>query len=182
MRWSPAEQQTLPDTSAPAVIIVGRFGAPHGIKGWLNVASYTDPRENLVGYRPWLVERSGSWSEVKIVLTKPHRSGFVAQIAGIDDRNAAQEFTGRSIGVPDTALPEAGEDEFYWKDLIGLTVEDQSGTIVGHVSELIETGANDVIVVRAPKGADVLIPFVRHVVVQVDLQARRIVVDWQIKA
>ena len=164
------------------MVIVGRFGAPHGIKGWLNVSSYTDPLENLVGYRPWLIERSGTWSEVKVVVTKPHRSGFVAQIVGVDDRNAAQDFTGRAIGVPDSVLPEAGEDEFYWKDLIGLVVEDQLGTVFGQVSELMETGANDVIVVRAPQGGDVLIPFVRHVVMEVDLQSGRIVVDWQVQA
>ena len=162
------------------MVVVGRFGAPYGVKGWLNVTSYTDPLENLVGYRPWFVERRGNWSEVTIVQTRPHRSGFVAQIVGIDDRTAAQALVGQAISVPDSALPEAGEDEFYWKDLIGLNVVDQSGDVLGQVSELMETGANDVIVVRTG-GGDVLIPFVRHVVMDVDLQAKRIVVDWQTK-
>jgi 16S rRNA processing protein RimM len=78
----------------------------------------------------------------------------------------------------ETALPPAGEDEFYWKDLIGLDVTDPSGTVLGQVSALMETGANDVIVVRT-SGGEVLIPFVRHVVTDVDLQNGRIVVVWQ---
>jgi len=160
------------------MVVVGRFGAPYGVKGWLNVTSYTDPLENLVAYRPWFVERRGNWSEVTISGTRPHRGGFVAQIAGVDDRNAAQAFAGQAIGVPESALPAAGEDEFYWKDLIGLCVVDQSGEVLGEVFELMETGANDVIVVRTG-GGDLLIPFVRHVVMDVDLQAKRIVVDWQ---
>ena len=164
----------------PAMVVVGRFGAPYGVKGWLNVTSYTDPLDNLVGYRPWFVDRRGSWSELTVTQTRPHRGGFVAQIVGIDDRNAAQALVGQAIGVPDSALPEAGEDEFYWKDLIGLDVVDQSGEVLGQVAELMETGANDVIVVRTA-GTDILVPFVRHVVIDVDLRAKRIVVDWHTK-
>jgi 16S rRNA processing protein RimM len=174
----PAEQPTLPDVLAPVVVVVGRIGAPYGIKGWLNVISYTDPLDNIVHYTPWFVERGGNWSEANVIRTKPHRNGFVAQFAGIDDRDAAQRLVGQSIGVLETALPPAGEDEFYWKDLIGLDVVNPSGTVVGQISALMETGANDVIVVRT-EGGEVLIPFVRHVVIDVDLQNRRIVVDWQ---
>jgi 16S rRNA processing protein RimM len=160
------------------MIVVGRFGPPFGIKGWLNVISYTDPVTNLVEYRPWLVERSGQWVEVGIDQMKPHRSGFVVQLAGIDDRDIAQQYSGKSISVPESVLPATGDDEFYWKDLIGLAVEDQAGNVVGQVDSLLETGANGVLVVRAQSG-EVLIPFVRHVVTEVDLRSRRIVVDWQ---
>jgi len=164
----------------PAMVVVGRFGAPYGVKGWLNVTSYTDPLDNLVSYRPWFVDRRGSWSELTVAQTRPHRDGFVAQIVGVEDRNAAQAFAGQAIGVPDSALPEVGEDEFYWKDLIGLNVVDRSGVVLGQVSELMETGANDVIVVRT-EGGELLIPFVRHVVMSVNLPAQKITVDWQIK-
>lgn len=176
----PSEPPTPPEPHVAAMVVVGRFGAPYGVKGWLNVTSYTDPLENLVSYRPWFVDRRGDWNEVTVTQTRPHRGGFVAQIVGVDDRNAAQAFVGQAIGVPDSALPETEEDEFYWKDLIGLEVVDQSGDVLGQVGELMETGANDVIVVRT-SGGNVLIPFVRHVVMDVDLQAKRIVVDWQSK-
>ena len=160
------------------MVVVGRFGPPFGIKGWLNVISYTDPVTNLADYRPWFVERNGEWTQLSIDGVKPHRHGFVAQVDGIDDRDVALRYSGKSIGVEDSTLPAAGEDEFYWKDLIGLAVEDQAGTALGEVSGLIETGANDVIVVRSGTG-EVLIPFVRHVVLTVDLDRRRMVVDWQ---
>jgi len=160
------------------MVVVGRFGPPFGVKGWLNVISYTDPVTNLADYRPWFVERNGEWTQLTVDQLKSHRNGFVAQVDGIDDRDVALRYSGKSIGVEDDTLPEAGEDEFYWKDLIGLAVEDQLGTVLGEVSGLMETGANDVIVVRSASG-EVLIPFVRHVVMTVDLERRRIVVDWQ---
>jgi len=160
------------------MVVVGRFGPPFGIKGWLNVISYTDPVANLAQYRPWFVERTGQWVEVAIDQIRPHRSGYVVQVAGIDDRDIAQQHSGKSIGVPESVLPATAEDEFYWKDLIGLAVEDQSGRVIGQVDSLLETGANGVLVVRAQSG-EVLIPFVRHVVTEVDLGSRRIVVDWQ---
>ena len=161
------------------MVIVGRFGPPFGVSGWVNVISYTDPLTNLAQYHPWFVERAGQWAQLTILELKPHRRGFVAQLEGVGDRDVAQTFSGRSIGIPDSVLPAAGEDEFYWKDLIGLAVEDQAGTRIGDVAGLIETGANDVIVVRAANG-EILIPFVRHVVTEVDLPARRIVVDWHV--
>jgi 16S rRNA processing protein RimM len=160
------------------MVVVGRFGPPFGVKGWLNVISYTDPVTNLADYRPWFVERNGEWTRLTIDRLKPHRNGFVAQVDGIDDRDVALRYSGKSIGVEDGTLPDAGDDEFYWKDLIGLMVEDPAGTVLGEVSGLMETGANDVIVVRSTSG-EVLIPFVRHVVLTVDLERRRIVVDWQ---
>ena len=160
------------------MVVVGRFGPPFGVKGWLNVISYTDPVTNLADYRPWFVERNGEWTQLTVDQLKPHRNGFVAQVDGVDDRDVALRYSGKSIGVEESTLPATDEDEFYWKDLIGLTVEDQAGTVLGEVSGLMETGANDVIVVRGGSG-EVLIPFLRHVVMAVDLERRRIVVDWQ---
>ena len=159
------------------MVVVGRFGPPFGIKGWLNVISYTDPVTNLADYGPWFVERSGEWMQLRIDQLKPHRNGFVVQVDGIDDRDVALRYSGKTIGVQDSTLPEVEEDEFYWKDLIGLAVEDRAGRAIGEVSGLIETGASDVIVVRTAS-SEVLFPFVRHVVTEVDMVGRRIVVDW----
>jgi 16S rRNA processing protein RimM len=161
------------------MVVVGRFGPPFGVKGWLNVISYTDPVTNLAEYRPWFVERGSEWTQVRVDQLKPHRNGFVVQVDGVDDRDVALRYAGKSIAVQDSTLPDTGEDEFYWKDLIGLAVEDLAGNRLGEVSGLMETGANDVIVVRTASG-ETLIPFVRHVVTTVDLEGRRIVVDWQV--
>ncbi len=163
-----------------AVVVVGRFGAAYGIKGWLNVASYTDPPDNLVSYRPWLVESNGAWNEVRIMQIRPHRAGFVVQVDGVADRDVAQRMVGRTIGIPQAVLPQTEEDEFYWKDLIGLDVIDDRGFSLGRVHELMETGANDVIVVRNDRG-QILIPFLRHVVKDVDLAGGRMIVDWPVE-
>jgi len=159
------------------MVVVGRFGPPFGIKGWLNVISYTDPPTNLVDYLPWYVERDGTWSRVDVDAVRPHRNGFIAQIGGIDDRDLALAYAGRPIGIQDSALPEIEEGEFYWKDLIGLSVEDRDGIVLGEVAGFIETGANDVLVVRSSE-RETLIPFVDQYVTDVDVGARRIVVDW----
>lgn len=159
------------------MVVVGRFGPPFGIKGWLNVISYTDPATNLVDYRPWFVERDGAWTQLDVNAIRPHRSGFVVQVDDVCDRDVALRYAGRAIGVDDSTLPEADEGEFYWKDLIGLSVVDARGKVLGTVDGLIETGANDVLVVRAD-GRETLIPFVDAFVSHVDLAARRIDVDW----
>lgn len=161
------------------MVVVGRFGPPFGIKGWLNVISYTDPSSNLVAYRPWFVERSGAWQELTVDAIKPHRNGFVAQLAGVADRSRALDYAGRPIAIEDATLPATADGEFYWKDLIGLTVHDERGAALGVVTGLIETGANDVLVVRS-EGGEELIPFVDAYVKEVDLVNRRIVVDWTI--
>ena len=162
-----------------ALVVVGRFGAPHGVKGWLSVLSYTEPLDNIVSYRPWLVEQQGQWHEVEVVRTRPHGQRILVELKGVADRNAAQRLVGCQIGVPDTALPPAGEGEYYWKDLVGMEVVNEQGETIGRVAELFATAANDVIVVR-DGAAEVLIPFVRKVVRHVDVQRRQIRVDWSL--
>jgi 16S rRNA processing protein RimM len=160
------------------VVVVGRFGAPHGVKGWLSVTSYTEPPDNIVSYRPWLVERDGRWCEMRVLRTQAHGQRFLVQIDGVVDRDAAQRLVGCEIAVPEAALPAVGEGEYYWKDLIGLDVVNEQGTRIGCVAELFDTPANDVIVVR-DDGNEVLIPFVASVVKRVDIAGGQILVDWQ---
>jgi len=162
----------------PTVVVVGRFGAPHGVKGWLSVSSYTQPLDNILAYRPWLVEQQGRWRELRIVGTRPNGRRFLVAVDGVVDRNAAQQLVGCQIGVPEAALPAVGEGEYYWKDLIGLDVVNEQGLHIGRVQELFETPANDVIVVR-DGASEVLIPFVASVVKRVDIAAGKMLVDWQ---
>jgi 16S rRNA processing protein RimM len=161
------------------IVVVGRFGAPHGVKGWLSVLSYTEPLDNIVLYRPWLIEQQGRWRELEVVRTQPHGRRILVELKGVADRTAAERLVGCQIGVPDDALPPVGEGEYYWKDLVGMEVVNGQGETIGHVAELFATLANDVIVVRGG-AAEVLIPFVRDVVMHVDVQGRRIRVDWSV--
>jgi len=160
-----------------AHVVVGRFGAPYGIKGWIKFVSFTDPVENILEYRPWRVQRDARWLDVAVDEIKTHGKGFVVHVRGIDDRDAAEHLTGREIAIPEEALPKAAADEYYWKDLIGLGVVNRDGVDLGTVDHLFEAGPNDVLVV-ARDGGEVMIPFVGVYVRSVDIGAKRIEVDW----
>jgi len=180
------EQPPRPDSAGPvtrsaAPLVVGRIGGAYGVKGWLRIVSFTDPVTNLMRYRPWLLERGGDWTELRVSACRAHGAGLVAKVEGIEDRNGAERLSGAEIGVPESALPGLGVDEYYWKDLIGMSVVTSHGTPLGRVVSLMETGANDVLVVGGDRG-EVLIPFVAAVVSEVDAESGRIVVDWQQEA
>ena len=102
---------------------------------------------------------------------------LVAQLAGVDDRDAAAALIGRGILVARGSLPRTEPGQYYWTDLIGLTVRTGSGESLGTVTELLETGAHDVLVLDG--GPNRLIPFAPGTVVKgVDLERREITVDW----
>lgn len=168
---------------ADALIQVGRLGAAHGIKGWLWVTSLTDPAANLFGYRPWCLKTREGFRAVKVVEWREQPKGLVALLDCCPDRNAAELLRGTEIWVPKAALPDLEEGDYYWSDLIDLEVRTASGQLLGTVHSLMETGANDVIVVRPCAGSldgrERLIPWLPgQVVTQVDLEARVVTVDW----
>lgn len=166
-----------------SILKVGRILGAFGIKGWVKVFSDTDPRENLLDYTPWYLWRNNQWQAVEVAEMQLHSKGIVVRLKGIDDRNMAETLSGIDIGVEMASLPALPEDEFYWRDLIGLQVVNTEGVLFGVVDHLLETGANDVMVVTPCDGSvdetRRLLPWVLGQVVQrVDREAKRIVVDW----
>ncbi|MGA7179099.1 MAG: ribosome maturation factor RimM [Thiobacillaceae bacterium] len=160
----------------PQRIVMGRLGAPFGIKGWIKVQPYTETPDSLFDYHIWQVGRNENWHEFEVEDAAVHGAGLIAKLAGIDDRNQASDLRGREIAVNREELPETPEDEFYWNDLIGLSVINREGIKLGEVATLMETGNHDVLVVKGNK--EHLIPFADAYVKQVDLPGRRIEVDW----
>ncbi len=162
------------------VVIVGRIGGAYGVRGWVHVNSYTEPPENLLSYSPWLITKGADWKPFKPVVVKPHGRGFVARFAEINNREQAQALSATDLGIYRDALPGLDDDdEFYWRDLIGLKVVNGDGRNLGSVSHLLETGAHDVLViVDGESGAEVLIPFTAQFVRSVDLATGRLEVDW----
>jgi 16S rRNA processing protein RimM len=142
------------------------------------VASYTDPKANPLDYRPWYVRRGSRWERAEVVSVRPHGDGFVAELAGVADRDAALGYRGADIAVESDVLPPADENEFYWKDLIGLSVQDAEGNPLGVVVRLLETGRHDVLVVENEAG-EMLIPFVDRYVIDVELDKGFLTADWQ---
>ncbi len=145
--------------------------------GWVRVFSYTDPRENIVGYHDWHLERNGIRSERKVVEGRSHGKGVVAKLEGCEDRDAAMRLVGSEISIDRGLLPALGEGEYYWTDLQGMRVVDRRGEPLGVVDSLLETGANDVLVVKGER--ERLIPFVPgRIVLNVDRETGEILVDW----
>ena len=158
-------------------IIVGRIGAVYGVKGWLKIISDTQPLENILRYRPWLLKLNGRWVETEIEDAKTHGKGLVAKIRGCDDRELARNYTNAEIGITREQLPKPQQGEYYWADLEGLEVVNLEGINFGKIDHLFETGANDVIVVKGDE--ERLVPFIMNdVIKEIDLDKQHMLVDW----
>lgn len=158
------------------IVVVGRVSGVYGVRGWVRVFSETRPRENILHYSPWYLKRSGAWQAYEVTAGRRHGKGIVVQMAGCVDRDGAATLVGAEIGIQRSLLPRLAEGEYYWADLVGLEVVNTEGISLGRVDYLLETGANDVLVVAGER--ERLIPFVvGPVVTEVDLDGR-ITVDW----
>lgn len=158
---------------------MGRIGGLFGVRGWVKVHSYASPPENLLRYTPWQVCMDGAWKTLEVKAGRPHGKGLVAQFDGYADRDVARALLGAEIAVERGQLETPAGNEYYWTDLIGAEVVNRDGVEFGRVDHMIETGANDVLVVRGGQG-ETLIPFVTgRYVLEVDLERRRITVDWE---
>ncbi len=158
-------------------INVGKISGVFGIKGWVKVFSFTDPRENILTYSPWLLKKGDETKTVNVVDGQLQGKTIVAQLAGIDDRDQAASLMGWDIFITQDQLPKAAKGEYYWSDLIGLNVETIDGVRLGVVDSLLETGANDVIIVQGER--ERVVPFLQgRTIIKVDLDAGKIIVDW----
>jgi 16S rRNA processing protein RimM len=172
--------------SADRVVTLGRIVGLFGVQGWVKVHSYTRPPQAILGYDVWLIGKQREWHRRQLREGRQQGRGIVALLASTSSREQASELIGADIGVSVEQLPALPEGEYYWADLEGLRVVNLDGVTLGVVSHLLETGANDVIVVvpevgsaAAPSAAqDRLIPYVRDVVKQVDLESGVMRVDW----
>jgi len=158
-------------------VVIGKISGLYGVRGWVKVFSYTDPRENILNYSPWQIRRGDAWKQYSVKEGKRHGKGVIVRLEGCDDRDAARQLISSTIEIERSQLPAIGSDEYYWQDLVGLTVVNKDGTELGQVERLVETGANDVLVVQGER--ERLIPYVRETVVtDIDLQEGVIHVDW----
>lgn len=166
------------------LVVLGKLGAVYGINGWLKVNSYTENPEGIFSYKPWQIQSQGQWRQVQVASWKRHSNGLIVKLDGVNDRDQAQLLVNAEIAVAQALLPQLDDGEFYWKDLMGMSVVNEAGYDFGVVDDLMETGSNDVLVVKANKTdafgqKERLIPFLTDSVVKsVDHTQRRIIVDW----
>lgn len=168
-----ADKAESPDT----LVTVGRISGVYGVQGWVRVFSHTEPRDNILEYNPWQLRLPEGWREVALLAGRAHGKGVIAQLDGCGDRDQAARWVGAEIAIRRDQLPATPAGEYYWRDLIGLRVVNAEGVDLGVVDHLLETGANDVLVVRGER--ERLIPYAPGAVITgVDLAAGELRVDW----
>ncbi len=159
-------------------ITLGRLGKTHGLSGWMWIRSDCDPADAIFQYQPLRARQGNHTLAVRWEQSQIHAKGMIAKIAGIDTPEQAKAWTSAKLEIPREALPDAGEDSWYWADLQGLAVLSTDGTDFGKIDHLFDTGGGTIMAVRGG-GKERLIPFVLdQVVQQVDLEAGRVIVDW----
>ncbi len=155
---------------------MGRIAAPFGVKGWVKVQPYSEDPGTLMDFESWRVGRGENQMSYAVEAIQEHGNALVAKLAGVDGRDAAYALRGQEVSVARSELPPPEENEYYWSDLIGLKAINREGVELGRVESLMETGAQDVLVIKGKR--EHLIPFVAAFVGKVDLASGQIEVDW----
>jgi len=167
---------------ADDLVVIGKLVSVHGVRGDVKVYSFTDPIENLLSYRHWTIRRDADVRQVELVKGRLQGKVLVATLKGLTDREQARTLAGFEICVPRSRLPTLTEGEYYWYQLEGLKVINQQGQFLGCIDHLLETGSNDVMVVKPCAGSlddrERLLPYTQHCVLQVDLANAQMQVDW----
>ncbi len=158
-------------------IYVGKISGVFGVKGWLKITSYTEPRENIVLYKHWLLKKDSEQKSVNVIAGHGQGKGVIAQLEGVNDRDHALLLMGWGIYIEYQQLPALKQGEYYWTDLVGLDVETVEGVVLGKVESLFETGANDILLVKGKR--ERAVPFLQDQIVKsIDLASGKIIVDW----
>lgn len=160
-------------------VVIGRFGRPHGIKGFVTVHSFADPPENILRYTTWYAFVQKQWQPIKLLSIEVHNKSIIALVEGYPERESAARLTNVEIGINAEQLAELKPGEYYWHQLVGMNVVNKEGLSFGQVIEIIPTGSNDVLVVQGEKRH--LIPYLPgEFVIDIDAGQRVITVDWDL--
>lgn len=166
---------TRPGSDRRAVVL-GRIGAPFGVQGWVKVTSYTDPAEGIVAYGSWDLVRAGQAERRTVLEWKRAGRAVAVRLEGVGSREAAQALTGCEVQVDRSELRPTAPGEYYWHDLVGLEALNREGVSLGRVDSVMELPAHPVLVLKGDR--ERLVPLVPQRLVAVDLDARRVTLDW----
>ncbi len=157
-------------------MLVGTINGLFGVQGWVKVFSYTQPRKNILSYKPWCIKVDGQWQTLEITNGREQSKTIVIKIKNIDNREQARIVIGTDVYIDRHQLPKLKKNKYYWEDLIGLKVVNQSGFVFGKVQNLMDTGANHVLIVHGEK--EHLIPYIKPFLREVNIKKKQILVDW----
>ena len=165
------------------MVVLGRITAPYGVQGWVRLHPFGDDPDRWREIERWWLgceeNDFSAWRAYPLQDLRLHGKTWVVKLVGVDDRNGAEQMVGQFVGAPRSALPATEQDEFYWADLVGLNVVNEKQERLGRVVEMIESGAHAVMVVVDGE-IKRLLPFVGHVVKDVDVAAGMMRVDWEL--
>jgi 16S rRNA processing protein RimM len=161
------------------LVLVGHIRDAFGIKGWVEIQPYSNEPVGLLSIKRWQLKRGDTLQVVQVEQAKMHSGTVVAKLADVPDRTAAERYKGFAVWVAKQELPAPKTDEFYTADLIGCRVENTQAVWLGDVQQVSDNGAHGFIAVQGAGKGEHLIPFVSAYVVEVNVAAKRIVVDWQ---
>jgi 16S rRNA processing protein RimM len=170
----------MPDVNE---IRLGSINGTHGLKGGVKVFSYTDPLEAILDYSPWILRKGEDERQITVKVGQASGKRLIAQFEGVDTRDQAEGLIGYEIHVKIDAMPGLEEGELYWFQLEGLAVRTSCGEPLGKIAHMLETGANDVMVVDPTDDSidkqQRLIPYLEgDVVKEVDQEIGVVIVDW----
>jgi 16S rRNA processing protein RimM len=160
------------------MVVMGRVSAPHGVKGWIKVQPFTQDMDGLLDYPQWWLGTGGEWRAYRVAEATVNGKTVIASLEGFADREAAAAVKGAEVAVPRDSLPGNRAGEYYWSDLLSMEVVNTRNEPLGQVAKLMDTGPHTVLVLQGEK--ELLVPFVEHVIRNVDLDGRRIVADWEL--
>ena len=158
-------------------VVMGKIVGPHGIMGWLKIQPFTEDLKTLGKFSSWFLSKDeNKWKEFKVESSSIQGRTMLSKIEHVNDRIDADELKGFLIGINKIDLPALEKGKYYWSDLIGLEVINQSGFNFGIIDSIMETGSNDVLVVKDLK--ETLIPYLSDVILKIDLDKKNVLVDW----
>ena len=167
-------------------MLVGEIIGSHGLKGWVQIFSYTRPTEQILTYSPWQLVGPNGRDDFAVTSARVSGKKIFVQFEECRSRDKADELKARKVFIDKSQMPRLENGDFYWNDLVGMRVKSKDGVFFGKVDKLIETGANDVLVVSPSKGSwddkERLIPYVEDkIIVKVDQSSNQITVNWHFK-
>jgi len=163
-------------------IYLGKITGAHGIKGWLKIQSFSSPPENILNYPQWIINNQGKNDFYSLEQGRKQKNKIVVKLEKINDRNTAESLINSKIQILRSDLPKLSNENYYWSDLVGLSVLNSEDKVIGKIESLIETGANDVMVINTTKDKRALVPFVMHEIIkEVNVELNYIKIDLPIE-
>ena len=180
-RSKPHNSSGMTEQDSKQRVVLGRVSGLFGVKGWVKVYSETDPPANILDYSLWYLNLSGHWQAFELQQGQVHGKGIIARLGKCTNRDEASPLLGADIAIDRDQLPKLANNEYYWSDLIGLEVLNLNGENLGKVDHLLETGANDVLVIIGTDRQEILVPYIKDdVVKQIDLENGTMQVEWDL--